>query len=310
MRGACSVDETSISLSNTDFRVELDTGSSDLWVYPNATPVQLTNSTNLNATLTYAQGEMSGTILFATVEFGGYTIPSQGGFFPLQYILSFIDDIFLAFINATVAEGFDFVDEGISGILGMAFDDLRISVVNGLLEQSYGLDTPLAHTPILNIFNQNPSTPNFFDIRLDRIGDLDDTSTGTFLIGEHLPGFEQVSQQPQLPRVILSRWGVALDGMSVNGQAITLPPSVIPEMKSQGKLGVMLDSGYSYPPLPPVLVDAIYTQVPGALSIANLDPVQYILPCTAAINVSFTFGYVLRCMSVNNRTLNLSHQRC
>ena len=61
------------------FTVQIDTGSTDLWVLPaNPQSVQLTQTTNIPLVESYGIGQANGTIEFAEVEFSGFTIPSQG----------------------------------------------------------------------------------------------------------------------------------------------------------------------------------------------------------------------------------------
>lgn len=76
--------------------------------------------------------------------------------------------------------------------------------------------------------------------------------------------------------------------MSVNGQAFTFGPSSISTVPA-GKIAVLLDTGYSFPPLPPDAVDAIYSTIPGAVKFSDQSP-QWIVPCDAATNVTFTLG--------------------
>lgn len=65
---------------STDFVVQLDTGSTDLWIMTKGLPVSILNTTNVTATETYGRGEAAGTIDFAHVTMGSYAIPSQGPF--------------------------------------------------------------------------------------------------------------------------------------------------------------------------------------------------------------------------------------
>lgn len=199
--------------------------------------------------------------------------------------------IALAFVNAQSAVDFAPFPFGGVGILGMSFDDVDLSPVNADLKSVYGDDSTLGRSPIASIFNQNPTTPNSFDVLLDRASDLDETSSGTFVIGEHLDQYANVTQQPKLPRQFPGRWTAGMDGMTVNGQSISLPPSGT--VGQPGQLVMLLDTGFSLPPLPPVLIDAIYSTVPGAIQYSESPSLQWILPCTAATNVTFSFGYVL-----------------
>ena len=58
--------------------------------------------------------------------------------------------------------------------------------------------------------------------------------------------------------------------------------------KTSGKIVAALDTGFSFPPLPAAAVDAIYGSIPGAKFDRN--GAVWIVPCTAATNLSFVFG--------------------
>lgn len=60
-----------------EFPIQLDTGSSDVWVMP-PFPLDLTNKTDIQANLTFGIGEVTGNIAFANMSFGHYEVPSQG----------------------------------------------------------------------------------------------------------------------------------------------------------------------------------------------------------------------------------------
>lgn len=80
-----------------------------------------------------------------------------------------------------------------------------------------------------------------------------------------------------------------MDGMTVNGQVIPLSASGTTVAQS-GQLVMLLDTGYSLPPLPQSLVDAIYSTVPGAVQSTEYSGLQWLLPCTSATNVTFQFA--------------------
>lgn len=61
-----------------DFSLQLDTGSSDLWLH-SPTPVNTTNTTDTLITLTYGLGSAAGKVDYASLAIGDYTIPEQGG---------------------------------------------------------------------------------------------------------------------------------------------------------------------------------------------------------------------------------------
>lgn len=260
-----------IDLAGGTYVVQLDTGSADLWIYAPNDSLQLTNQSGVTTTEAYGQGVAQGEIVFGELKLGSYTIPNQ------------------AFISASSAQDFGFFDFGAVGILGLAFDDTNLSPINAALEDAFGGGTTLGRTPISNVFAQNPTTPNAFDVLLDRSSDLDTSSTGTFLIGEHAPTYaDAVAAAPRLPRQAVGRWSVPLDGMAVNGAPVRFNASSVDGVPA-GKLAVLLDTGFSYPPLPPPAVDAIYASIPGAVKFSDDFP-QWIVPCTNATNVTFTFG--------------------
>lgn len=64
---------------HADFDVQLDTGSSDLWIRTPKAPLTIRNDSGLHpVNLTYGSGWASGPIQFAEVKIGEYVIPSQG----------------------------------------------------------------------------------------------------------------------------------------------------------------------------------------------------------------------------------------
>ena len=176
----------------------------------------------------------------------------------------------------------------------MAFDNTSIYQD---LAKAWGMEAAneLGRAFITNLFAQNQSLPNNFDVQLGRLTFEDSTGTNTLVISGHAPGFENVTGAPKLPRQMPDHWTVYLEGMHVNGKPIAFNNSIVSGVPS-GTLLAVLDSGFSFPPLPTALVDAIYSQIPGAVvynsSIGAFD--GWIVPCNfTPIDVSFTFGYVV-----------------
>ena len=178
-------------------------------------------------------------------------------------------------------------DDGNAGIMGIAFDATS-NIEQELVNSPETFDLSGA-TPIFNILSQN-DVQSFFDIHLSRANDSDSASSGTLFIGTHDDNFTNVAQQPKLPRVDPTHWTIAMDTMTVNGQSFTFNESSVPGLPN-GKIATVLDSGFSLPPLPPAAVDFIYKTIPGSVFVGDkIDSVQYIVPCTAMTNLSFTFG--------------------
>ncbi|TBU55658.1 acid protease [Dichomitus squalens] len=259
-----------VTLGGEDFTVQLDTGSTDLWVDARGRNVKLTNSTTITANETYGQGSASGTINYAELTVGDYVVASQ------------------AFVKASEVEN---MPAGIQGILGMAFDNARIFEN---LEQAWGTEAAekLGRAFITNLFARNQSLPNNFDLQLGRSTFDDPTGNNTFIISGHAAGFEDVAQAPKLTREVSDHWTVLLDEMRVDGKQFLFNKSVVSGVP-EGNVLAVLDSGFSLPPLPAAAVNAIYSTVPGA--VLHSSPIGalngWILPCDfPPIDVSFTFG--------------------
>ncbi|KAI1796364.1 aspartic peptidase domain-containing protein [Ganoderma leucocontextum] len=255
-----------ITLGGQNFTVQLDTGSSDLWLYTAGRPVQLTNSSDLIAVEAYGKGQVQGNIAFAQLQIGDFTIESQ------------------AFLNATDLQDFDL--SSFDGIMGMAFD---IASIYGTVQSAWGTDAAnnLARSPITALFAQNPSLPNNFDVQLARSTELEDIAEGAFVISSHATGYENVTSAPKLPRVAPDHWSVVVDSMLVNNQTFPFNQSRIDGVPT-GTIVAALDTGFSFPPLPPAAVDAIYGSIPGALY-DELSQV-WLVPCNGSTNLTFVFG--------------------
>ncbi|RDX49612.1 acid protease [Lentinus brumalis] len=256
---------TEITLGGQTFTVQFDTGSTDLWVNTKGRNVQLTNQTSLITSITYGVGKVEGPIDFAQVKIGDFVIDSQ------------------AFINPTSIVDFNL---DIDGILGMAFD---VSSVHSAIKNAFGsaaADT-IGRSPITSLFAANPSLPNNFDVQLARTSETEDLADGSFTISGHAPGFDRVAQAPKLPRVSDQHWSIVMDAMNVNGKSFAFDKSRI-DGTPAGKTVAMLDTGFSFPPLPPKAVDAIYSSIPGA--VFNPSSKLWAVPCNASTSLSFTFG--------------------
>lgn len=175
--------------------------------------------------------------------------------------------------------------------MGLSFDDVNTSPINAQLKRAWGQNTRLGMNPLTNLFTQNPDAPNSFDVLLDRSSDLDDEVSGTFLISEHHEDFEHVTEQPKLFRQSLGRWSILLDNMIVNGKKSTFGNSTLPNTP-KGKIAVLMDTGFTFPPLPNYVVDNIYSNIPGSKRFGDDTFPQWLVPCGASANVSFTFGCV------------------
>nr|VWO98982.1 Mannitol 1-phosphate dehydrogenase [Ganoderma boninense] len=253
-----------------NFTVQLDTGSTDLWVDGRGRNIKFTNTTNILVNEKYGVGSASGNLSFAGVQLGDFYVPSQ----------AFVD----------VSETMD-MGSGSQGILGMAFDNTAIYDVITMAWGQQAADG-LGGAFITNVFSQNNSLPNSFDLELGRVTFEDLAGTSTFTIGEHAPGFENVTQAPKLPRVDENHWTLALDEMRIDGKPFAFNKSIVPSAP-EGKVLAVLDSGFSFPPLPTAAANAIYGTIPGAVLYQSSVEIinSWIIPCDfVPVDLSFTFG--------------------
>ncbi|KZW00873.1 acid protease [Exidia glandulosa HHB12029] len=264
---------TDLTIGGQQLSVQLDTGSSELWVRPgNAfTAIQAQVSTN-SLSIRYGIGSFTGNITTADVVMGDITIPKQSF---LTYTTGAIDNVFKA---------------GLDGMLGLGFDDG--SHVHTTVSRNGGGDS--GRTLLSNFFVNNPEQPKTMSFAMSRLNDGTDDD-GLFMIGEPEPEYAAVKTQPAHPLRIndtpgdFQRWALYLDAIEINGKNITGLQSVVKGAPA-GKLVANIDTGTSLGWMPAAAVDAIYKDVPGAVYFSETD--QYTVPCMTQLRLAFWFDGV------------------
>ncbi|KAI0632396.1 acid protease [Trametes polyzona] len=265
---------TDITLGGQHFSVQIDTGSSDLWV---AGSVSNSKDTGKSAKVQYAVGAAEGPVHTASLDFAGYTIPDQ------------------AFISASATTA----QPAGSGLIGLGPN------IASVVRTSLG--SPAGDTVLDRIFRQNTSTPNYLTFLLGRIRDPTDPPNGELTVGELVPGYESVTSQPKLAvstvgksEISNQHWQILLDADGIVGPAGNNVidefnvETVVGSTSNDKQLTVVIDTGYSLPQVPPRVAEAFYKDVPGAklVNVPTLNGQIWQLPCNKEVNVTFKFSGV------------------
>jgi saccharopepsin len=195
-------------------------------------------------------------------------------------------------MSATTATIGGLQENGIYGLMGLSFDFSSASPINQEIKSIYGPDATWGRSVLRNIFAQDPTKPNFIGLNLARTGDLEDTTGGSFTIGEYDDSFTGVANETKLPQYPKGgdRWTTLLEGILVDGVTIPLQSNIsdVPNGQAQA----LLDTGDPTSIFPVALFDAIYSRVPGS-AVYN-DPSQqthvWIIPCNTTTSVQATFA--------------------
>ncbi|KAF8076381.1 aspartic peptidase A1 [Lyophyllum atratum] len=257
-----------ISVGGTVYPVQLDTGSSDLWIKGPVFPIPGSQPTSEYLNLTYAIGWASGNVSSAPVEFANLSISSQ------------------AFLDVSTAQN-GALGYGANGIVGLGFTSL--STIDAYANHS---SSSAGRSLLYNMFAANPTEPNFLSFALQRSTEAGDEVEGSFSIGEYEPQYAEVANRTAIPTWPVNspnRWNVLLDAVIVNNSnnTIVLPTTSVVGAPSN-KAVVLLDSGSSFTYAPKAICDAIYGSIPGAKYEARIG--QWIVPCDYEVNVALQIG--------------------
>ncbi|KAJ1308995.1 hypothetical protein OPQ81_004677 [Rhizoctonia solani] len=255
-----------VTLAGTEYGVQIDTGSSDLWI--RSTGITGSRTSDILGNITYGIGWAAGPISQANVSFAGFNVSSQ------------------AFMLATSANN-PILDWGADGLLGLGLNSL--SKVDHLVNSTGG---SWGRTLLYNIFSQSPRTPNFIAFLLQRSEHfLNETAEGSFTIGELEPEYESAISAteaiPIWPMVNPTRWSVLIDSYDTTGAVPHTLSSTVSGVPS-GKAVALLDSGTSYSYASEEFCRNIYSSIPGATFSSALG--QWVVPCNQEINLGLTIG--------------------
>lgn len=254
-----------VTIGGSSYPVQLDTGSSDLWIKGETTPLPNSHQTSTTLNLTYGIGWAQGHLSYAPVEFAGISVDSQ------------------AFLDASSVQN-PALSYGAVGILGLGFTSL-----SSLDASVSATGSSAGRSLLFNLFEDNPSQPNFISFALQRSTEPGDEVEGSFSIGEYEPAYASVAQKPPIstwPVNSPTRWTVLLDALLVGDKAVT-PSTTVPNVPSNRAL-ILLDSGTSWTYAPKAICDAIYAGVAGASY--STDIAQWVVPCDAEIDIALQIG--------------------
>ncbi|KAF8165350.1 aspartic peptidase A1 [Crassisporium funariophilum] len=263
-----------ITVGGIEYGVQLDTGSSDLFIKGDTYPIPSTTETSTMHNLTYAIGWAYGHIAYSPVEFLGISVPSQ------------------AFVDASTANN-PALGFGAQGIAGLGFT--RLSSIDLALN---GTQQSTGRSLLYNLFEANPAEPNFIAFALSRKGEAGSVNEveGSFSIGEYEPEYAAVSGSVRIPTWPIHfpfRWNLLLDAVIVKDKITTPTTSVVGAPSN--KAVVLMDSGSSYSSLnvqyryvSEEVCNAIYGNVPGAAFDPSIG--YWRVPCSAEINMALQIG--------------------
>ncbi|VDB90967.1 unnamed protein product [Peniophora sp. CBMAI 1063] len=260
-----------ITLGGSVFTLQIDTGSSDVVVFPDK-PIKTTSVLkDLQVNETYGIGTYSGPVAFAKLEFAGYAVESQ------------------VFLNTTTLDDPSLMSNGVLGF-DIGIPPGNTSPLGLTLAENYGpvKGIEMGRNVIGNIFAQNPDLGNFTVMIFGRTDDGEGAGEGYLGIGEYPEELKDSFSKVNYVDTVRSKpssFVVYVDGISLNGKSLPLNSTV--RRTPHGKAVANLDTGTSSAQIPQDMSDAIYRSIPGAYYSDDLQ--HYVVPCVSsgAPNISF-----------------------
>lgn len=271
-----------VTVGGNAYTVQLDTGSSDLWLKGPTTPLPNSHPTSMTSNLTYGIGWAQGHLSYAQVDFAGITVPSQ------------------VFLDASVVQN-PALNYGAVGTLGLGFTSL-----SALDQAVNATGASTGRSLLYNLFNNNPSEPNFISFAFQRSLEPGDDVQGSFAIGEYEPQYAAVANNTPISTFPVNspkRWTVLVDALLTGGSAV-IPSTTIPNAPSN-KAVALIDSGTSLSYATAEICNAIYGGIQGASFNTQLN--QWEVPCSAEVDIALQIGgqvFPVHPLDVSSRSLS------
>ncbi|KAI0358629.1 acid protease [Trametes cingulata] len=267
------IGSVSIGTPPQNFKVVLDTGSSDLWVASTdclscgqTPPFDPTKSSSLQAVtsasgsqqtvrIRYGSGQVAGILASDTVTMAGFTVNPQN----LVVVEQMTDGL---------------LDGDVSGIMGLAFQALAstdaVPFWQALVNNGQFASPEMAFWLARHLDDDNPPDESFGGV-LTLGGTNSSLFTGDI---EFIPLTTTGSNTPTF-------WMLEMTGATVQGKSIAVPTG-------NSALSA-IDTGTTLVGGPTEGVEAIYNAIPGSQRVPDMEGFfQY--PCSTNVQVTFAFG--------------------
>ncbi|TDL26248.1 acid protease [Rickenella mellea] len=230
--------------------VDIDTGSSDLWIPANCrncnskqfrTSVSSTyRDQHKKFSVKYGSGDVSGKLAMDVVSVGSLTIESQS-------------------IGAVTSESQDFQDYPNSGLLGLAFGTIASSKKPTFFE---------------NLLAERRIAAPFFSVHLTR-----NQEKGSEVCFGCYDASKAMGPVTWIPVKSKTYWSVVMDSLNLNKTRST-PSNII----------AAIDTGTTLIYVPDRIARAFYGMIPGAKPVSQYGPGFFTFPCASNIEISFSFA--------------------
>lgn len=259
-----------VGAKNQEFSLQIDTGSSDLWIASTSCYTSSCSSakghlynpnaaipTNRTFEISYFSGSASGPIVWDSVSLGDYTIDHQA--------LAAVTDV----KDEPLAPNF-------TGILGLAPPPNSVIAYDLPLTSN----SPNGATWVSNLFSANTApSSRFFSLALSRPG------------SNQVPAVLGIGQHPTtlVPDPSLVQYSAPVDGdeaayWRAAVTAITVYDNGVAKQVQLGSLNAILDSGTALIFTTTTIANGIY----GSIGIEPASNGIYYVPCTTPLNMTIT----------------------